>query len=129
MRNNSGFAVFTGWDEVGVGDDASFVRARLSAALTPYPPESRFELGLRLRFELLPQVARKFFFQQPRRKSFRQKSKKQQAPREATVATVPQSDNPYSSSAQHETQPTQPVREATIPEPAYFTHATGREAD
>ena len=56
------------------------------------------------------------------------KSTKQHAPREATVTTAPQPDNPYYSSALHETPTTQPVREA-IPEPQYFTHATGREAD
>ena len=57
------------------------------------------------------------------------KSKKQPAPREATVMTAPQPDNPYYSSASHEAQTIQPVREATIPEPSYFTHATGRDAD
>jgi hypothetical protein len=58
------------------------------------------------------------------------KSKKQHAPREATVTTTaPQGDNPYYSQALHETRTTQPVREATIPEPSYFTAATGRDTD
>ena len=57
------------------------------------------------------------------------KNKKQPAPREATVTTAPRPANPYYSSALHETPTTQSVREATIAEPQYFTHATGHEAD
>ena len=56
------------------------------------------------------------------------KHKKQPAPREATVTTAPQSDNPYHSSALDQTPATQHVRDA-IPEPQYFTYATGRDAD
>lgn len=58
------------------------------------------------------------------------KAKKHHAPREATVTTTaPQADDPYYSNAFHGTNTTQPVREATIPEPAYFTAATGRDTD
>ena len=56
------------------------------------------------------------------------KNKKQPAPREATVTTAPQPDSPYYSSALHQTPTTQPVRVA-IPEPQYFTSATGRDSD
>ena len=56
------------------------------------------------------------------------KNKKQPAPREATVTTVPQPDNPYYSSAHDQARTTQSVRDA-IPEPQYFNYATGREAD
>ena len=55
------------------------------------------------------------------------KNKKQPAPRAATVTTAPQPDNAYHSYASGQT-PTQSVRVA-IPEPAYFTHATGHQDD
>ena len=57
------------------------------------------------------------------------KSTKQHAPREATVTTAPQSDNPYHSSASRQTQTTQSVQHATIPEPTYFGLARGRDGD